>query len=340
MAPCEHGWQRRLTLDGSQVLETLVDFPILVRLTDPHLQAHAAKSGDDVYFTADDQSSLLDFELESYRETGELVAWVRIPTLTPGSDTQLYLGYGDGLSRRAESLGVWRAFHDVWHLAQDPSAGTAAIRDSTARAHGTAHRSMTASALVAGVAGPALAFDGVDDEIAFSNDIRGQGPSTFSGWVKHADKYSKYGSSLVSLGNGNRGEARFVLPAAKNDLTVKCGFYGDDDDISTAVLPPGEWKYVSWTWDGRASSLYVDAVRVSGPVTHANVNTRGSSGKIGNTSFSFEYFMTGSLDEVRIATTARSRAWISLEYANQRPGSKFIKAIGEPVAALPPSHAK
>jgi MSHA biogenesis protein MshQ len=308
---------------------------LLVRIADPHLQSHAAKSGEDVYFASADQVSPLDFEIESYGETGELVAWVRMPSLTAGTDTALYLGYGDGRSGRASPDGVWRDFHNVWHLSQDPSGGMGAIRDSTARAHGTAQGAMTASARVPGVAGLGLAFDGNDDQIAFINDIVGNVPSTVSGWVRQHESHSKYGSSMLALGNGEDGQARYVLPFIARNLTVRCGFYAVDDD-ATASLPIGEWKYLTWIWDGGASTLYIDAVRVLGPVNHTGVNTRGGAGRIGNSTFEFEYFMSGDLDELRIATQARSSAWITTEYANQRPASSFITVLGDPEPA--PAH--
>lgn len=322
------GWQRRLIIDGSQVSEPLSDFPVLVRLSDAHLAANAAVGGDDLYFTAEDGLTVLDFEIEHY-DGGELVAWVRVPSLEAGVDTTLYLGYGDAKSGRARASAVWSDFHNVWHLAEDPSAGDAALRDSTERAHGTAHSSMTAQASVAGVAGRALDFDGLDDEVTFFNDLWGSGPSTFSGWVKQAGSLGEYGTAMISVGDGTVDRsARFMLSHA-DDGRVKCGFMGDDD-LTTAVLPLDEWKYLSWTWDGRESAVYIDAVRVLGPASHTQIATTGLVGKLGSSSFRFEYFMFGQLDELHISTSARSSAWIATEYANQRPASTFVRLIGEP----------
>lgn len=328
---CGYGWQRRITLDGSQVSTTLTDFPVLVRISDRHLQEHAALSGADLYFTSDDGRSLLEFEVESY-SAGELVAWVRVAELAAGVDTTLFLGYSDGKADRANATDVWSDFHHVWHMAQDPGTGADAIRDSTDRAHGTPRGAMTSQALQPGVAGPSLRFDGIDDEISFFNDLWGSGPSTFSGWVKQEGSLGEYGTSMISLGDGTGdGSARFMLSHA-DDGKVKCGFYGNDD-LTTAILPRQEWKYLTWTWDGSSSAVYIDAVRVLGPASHNQVNTSGVTGKIGNSSFRFAYFMYGQLDELHVATRAHSSAWIATEYANQRPGSSFIKALGEPQPA-------
>jgi hypothetical protein len=71
-------------------------------------------------------------------------------------------------------------------------------------------------------------------------------------------------------------------------------------------------------------------------VSHAGANTQGNAGSIGGSTFGYNFFMTGQLDEVRVATEARSAAWIQTEFENQRPGSTFLKMIGEPRAA--PNH--
>ena len=332
MDAAPYGWQRRLTVDGTQVSAALTDFPLLVVLADAQLAAAAAASGADIYFTAEDRSALLDFELERYTSaTGALVAWVRIPTLYAAADTSFYLGYGDGKADRSDPAGVWSGYHNVWHLAQDPSQGAGSIKDSTGRAHGTPQGSMSASALMEGIAGAGLAFDGTDDEIAFTNDITGSGPSTLSGWVYELDDDRDRGSSVVSIGNGNTGQARFLLSSADNDR-VKCGFYGNDD-LATTVLDRGVWSFLTWTSDTDGTRVYVNGASVLGPATHTGVNTTGTNGRIGNTTFMYTYFLTGRLDEVRIATAARSAAWIAAEYANQRPASSFIKPIGAPEAA-------
>ena len=332
---CGYGFRRLIVLDGAQVSETLQDFPVLVRIDDEHLRAHAAEGGEDIFFTADDGETPLDFEIEHYSSAGKLVAWVRVPTLSAGTDTELFISYGDGASDHARGREVWAGFQHVWHLSQDPSRGDEAIRDATARSHGTAHGSMTSEAMVAGVAAGGLSFDGRDDEITFVNDLVGSGPSTFSGWVKQAGNLGEYGTSMLSVGDGSAdGSARFMLSRADYDQ-VKCGFFGDDD-LTTAILPLEQWKYLTWTWDGSESSVYLDGVRVLGPARHSWIYTTGRIGKIGNTTFRFPYFMYGQLDELRIASTARSGAWIATEYANQRPGSRFVKVVGEPRPAVRP----
>jgi hypothetical protein len=329
-----HGWNRRITLDGGQIAGALTNFAVLVRIADEHLKGAAAANGGDIYFAAADQTTLLDFEIESYAaETGALVAWVKLPTLSAGADAVLYLGYDDGKTDRADAAGVWSVYRNVWHLGQDPSAGADAVTDSTGRAHGTAQGGMSAASRVAAVAGNGFRFDGSNDQVTFTNDLTGGTPSTLSAWVRQANDPGDNGSAILSFGTGSLNDARFLLSRAEQDR-LKCGFYGNDEFAT--VLPLETWKHVAWVWTGSQSTFVVDGAVVAGPLNHNGATTMGTAGSIGGATFGYDFFLTGALDEVRRTADARSTAWLTTEYANQRPGSTFLKTLGEPAAA--PAH--
>ena len=79
-------------------------------------------NGYDIAFYSDSGlTTLMDFEIETWSATtGELVAWVRVPTLSHTVDTVLYLGYGKSsiTTDQSNRTGVWDAnFHAVYHLA-------------------------------------------------------------------------------------------------------------------------------------------------------------------------------------------------------------------------------
>jgi hypothetical protein len=330
-----YGWLRQLVVDGSQVADTLTDFVLLVRITDSHLKDFAAGDGSDIYFAASDKTSALDFEIESYSgDSGALVAWVRVPSLNAGQDSVLYIGYEDGKSGRSNASGVWNGHRHVWHLAEDPSAGDGAVKDATGRSHGSARGGMGSAARVPAVAGSGLSFDGKDDAVTYTNDVTGSGPGTLSGWVNQAADSGDNGASIISFGNGALNQSRFLLGVAEQQR-IKVGFYGNDKQPET-VLARDTWTHVAWVWTGSQSTVYVDGAVVFGPASHASANTTGTSGSIGGSTFGYDFFMTGLLDEVRVATQVRSPAWLRTEFNSQRPGSTFIKSLSAPQAA--PSH--
>jgi MSHA biogenesis protein MshQ len=134
------GYRQQITLTGV-VGGPHADFPVLISLLDPNLRTlgnggHVASAnGYDIVFTASDGTTPLDHEIERWNgATGELVAWVRVPTLAAG--TLIYLYYGNNLILSAtETPGaVWEdSYVGVWHLKE---AGNGTIRFSDSSRYG------------------------------------------------------------------------------------------------------------------------------------------------------------------------------------------------------------
>ncbi|MCK4613196.1 MAG: DNRLRE domain-containing protein, partial [Thermoplasmata archaeon] len=82
------GWQyrKKITIDDAKVQGSsdLSNFPVLINLaSDSGLASHAQNDGDDILFTSSDGATKLDHEIEKFvYSTGELQAWVKIPTLS------------------------------------------------------------------------------------------------------------------------------------------------------------------------------------------------------------------------------------------------------------------
>ncbi|MBN1658351.1 MAG: DUF2341 domain-containing protein, partial [Anaerolineae bacterium] len=99
----EWSYQRLITIDHTQVAGDLDDFPVLIRLSGDWLRYQASgdpghirqEDGGDIRFTSAGHVQL-DHEIELYDGTsGTLVAWVRIPSLSSTSDTEIYMLYGN-----------------------------------------------------------------------------------------------------------------------------------------------------------------------------------------------------------------------------------------------------
>ncbi|MBP7095111.1 MAG: DUF2341 domain-containing protein [Spirochaetia bacterium] len=80
---------KRVTIDLSglaQPTETLVDFPVMIRLPDPSFPefsyADCSPDGLDVVFTAMDGTPLAH-ELEQWNPAGESIFWVKVPSIMP-----------------------------------------------------------------------------------------------------------------------------------------------------------------------------------------------------------------------------------------------------------------
>ena len=134
-------WQyrKKLTLDASLVEADLTDFPVLISFTgDSDLADGAQSDFDDILFTSADGTTKLSHEIEAYDSAnGDITAWVKIPSLSSSSDTDIYMYYGCGTACNQQNAAeVWsNNYAGVWHLKE--ATGTQS-NDSTSYAnHGT-----------------------------------------------------------------------------------------------------------------------------------------------------------------------------------------------------------
>ncbi len=199
---CDYSYRKLITLQSSQVTADMTNFPVLVNLpSDTDLAANALNSGDDLVFTADDGTSVLSFEIEKFDGTsGELVAWVDVPTLSSSVDTDVYLYYGNASATdRQNPNGVWDAnYVGVWHLDEAGSGNMYEYFDSTAGDnHGQGGKGFASyvPSQAEGQIGEGQSFDGVNDFIDMAS----------SGW---ADAAWPYRRRLVIDGSQVSGSAK------------------------------------------------------------------------------------------------------------------------------------
>jgi hypothetical protein len=126
------GFRKTITVDHGKVAGAGEhdDFPLLISTIDPDLRtvAHGGKvrrdDGDDITFTLPDGTTVLDRQIERYEPTsGELVAWVEVPTISAVEDTVVHLHYGNPANSLEEQhpSEVWKQdYVAVWHLDASP----------------------------------------------------------------------------------------------------------------------------------------------------------------------------------------------------------------------------
>jgi len=89
-------FRKPIAVEGDTFSADVTDFPLLVEVIDPEVQSAALASGLDLVFTDADGTTRLDHVIESYDgATGAVTAWVRLPTVTAGSPTALFIYYGN-----------------------------------------------------------------------------------------------------------------------------------------------------------------------------------------------------------------------------------------------------
>jgi hypothetical protein len=100
------------------------------------LFTHADSDGTDIVVTAGDETTRLKRELVTYDAVaGELELYVRLPSLSSVTDTEIYVYYGNAGAAEANDPDTWSADYGVvYHLKEDPAGAAPQSRDSTANA--------------------------------------------------------------------------------------------------------------------------------------------------------------------------------------------------------------
>lgn len=192
-------------------------------------------------------------------------------------------------------------------------------------------------------------YDGTDTDISYSSSYGkfGQGANfnestskivipdgalvsgstnrTLSCWV-NIDEQPATGErfSFIGWGVDSNSNACWIryYPDGSGGYFLAFGTYGTGlDNEKTYTLTPGIWYFITVTVTSSVSQIYVNGSALGSTVSHVNMNTTGSNGRIGcifaggtNTRF-----LNGSLDDVAIFNRALTGTEISNLYNGNYP---------------------
>ncbi len=333
----------KITIDASQVDSTLSDFPIYVDLSDLSDSFWNTTDGNypgvDIRVTTDDGSPIeLPRELVSIStttKTGELHFKANNISSTTDTTFRIYYNgtttteYTDSSTYGANN--VWtNGYLGVWHLGEDGNSTAGGYKDSTGNGNDGTGTSMTSSSDVSGKLGTAQDFDGVNDYIKV-NGLLGQPANiTLSAWAE-VDTRDTKGVTFASMGDS------FLLVDQTSNSAVTGTFRhssGWRETVGTDNIVGSPWSYNVYTFNDVANeqATYVgksgisDLTVATSSFTESVAYDRGTDtflGKHGNADAAWD--LNGRLDEVRIASTTRSAAWVKAEYTNQKETAGFYR---------------
>jgi hypothetical protein len=316
----DNSWLKRksVTINHTQVVGDLNDYPVLINITDTDLQADAQPDGDDIVFT-DYWGTQLDYEIELYdSDTGHLVMWIRVPSLPSSADTDLFMYYGNASAGNQEAPEtVWDSgFEGVWHLNEDSGA----VYDSTSNHYdGTPQGGVTQDAT--GIINGADSFDGLDDATT-TTLYPYDGPRTLEYWVN----FNSLGvAGQQSIGCHDKNNHRFY---AGKTFDNKVWFGAGNTYHSTVSIniDTGTWYYIVLTADGSTAKFYLDAVEKDS-FSYSQTGSSSDRFDIGARQYGTDIvdFVDGIVDEVRVSYSARTDDWISTTFNNiSNPGTFYI----------------
>jgi RHS repeat-associated protein len=351
-----YSYERTVTINHSQVQNTnQTNFPVLINTTDPLLATtanggHVANAnGYDIIFSADPNGiTKLDYEVEQYNPvTGQVVAWVRVPTLSHTADTTIYLFYGNSsiTASQQNPTGVWDInYLDVLHL--DESTG-AAVFDSTVNANnGTKVSQSSPTPISGGQMGGAQSFNGTSDYIVLPQPMTsGLQKFSVSFWTQTTDTNSNgtYWNQDQFVGDSTPGGSSGDFGVGTNSgyLSMWSGLNSANDNSLQAsnYISDNNWHRIDAVNDGSIIHLYLDGSD-TGQMLSSGLALDGYGWYLGAQHFTdggAAFYHQGAIDEFRFSNSVRNADWIATEYNNERTPSAFYSLGAENVLAISPT---
>jgi len=324
-------FKRSVTVQGAQVPGALTNFPMLFSGTYTYLRTVAnggsvqSASGFDIVFYADEGlTTKLDHEVDFWSaSTGVIQAWIRIPSLAGGTDTTIWLAYGDNTitTSQENKTGVWNSnFRIVVHMGNGTTLNT---NDSTSNANNLTAVGSTNPTAVSGKISGGVNLDRTQAQRLTRNAVATPSAYTVGGWILSSQAP---GSALVTQPFGI-GSDSFGFSWDHNNATFRAAFFHRNNTgayfaLSAGTLLASTYYYLVLTWDGTTVRGYTNGVQQSTQgVTSIQSFTGSSMGLCINN------LWTGIFDEYRFSNVARSANWLLTEFRNQDSPSTFY-AIG------------
>ncbi len=337
-----YAYRRLITVQAGQVTGTLTNFPMLVSVTNAnlstvapngHIASYNAVTNDpqDLVFEGLDDATcggavgsspcILSHEIEYYvPTTGQLIAWVKVPSITNGTVIYMYYGNGCMAASMQNPSGVWADYSGVWHSRE------AAMPLTDSRGYNNLTNPTNPPTQVAGRIGYAQSYNPGPPQLASKTSNVVNIP---------ASNLSQTISVWFTIGvadNGTRSGVSFVNPTSTSGLqfgqrnSAVCFWQWGGGVLGGTQPNPAinTWHYMVYTFDGTTIRPYYDGTTALGTANTTPV--AGTPSQI--------YFSTwngtgepwnGSIDEVRISNSSivRSAGWIATEYRNQNAPGTF-----------------
>ncbi len=323
-------WDKRIKIgiNSSDIDETLVDFPILVYLSnsssgenDEDVSCVFSEIGNSykkMAITLSDEATQCYVEVEKWDVPNQKAwLWIKVPVVSSTKDTVLYLYYDGDHADNSDYVGdtgsfaaqnVWdSSFKGVWHLSET-SGGIGAIKDSTSNNNaGTDYGNPALDAN--GLTNGAISFDGIDDFINMSSSASLQFTDslTIEAWAN----LNSFGSgsdvdTLLRKGEANPNDYQLAVHDQRLELTVE---ENDDGGLhGSTILPPTTWLHLVGTWDGTTRKVYVNGTENGSGSKTGTITPDTRAIYIGGRAGTD--LSAGIIDEVRVSNEARSAAWI------------------------------
>lgn len=294
--------QQKITIDTANIKEAVNQAPVLVRLHSGNFDFTGANvDGADLRFIAADDKTELKFSLEKYDAVNELaVAWVVLPQVS-AANKDLSISVYTG-NEGAKSASDGQALNDSALLARFAFADNALLKDS-----GPAQLTASGNAVVqkAGLIAESATLNNSPLTIALPAEPVLANGMTWSVWLKPANLPQT--AEIFKSGN-------VKLTLEGNALVLHAGAAS----TQAGELKPGQWQHLAVVFQAGQAIVYVNG-QVAGQVEASDAQASAE--------FTLGQSLNAEVDELQLASTARSAAWLALVAKSQGADASMVKVI-------------
>ena len=298
--------QQKISIDTANIKEAVNQAPVLVRLHSGNFDFTSANvDGADLRFIAADDKTELKFLLEKYDAVNELaVAWVVLPQVS-SANKELFISVAAG-NESATAASDAQALNDPALVARFAFSESGLLKDS-----GPSQLTASGNATVqkAGLIAESAVLNNSPLAVTLPAAPVLANGSTWSVWLKPASLPQT--AVLFKSGNVSLQLDGSALSLQAGSATTKAG-----------ELKAGQWQHVALVFQAGQALIYLNG-QVAGQVAVTDAQAAAT--------FTLGENLNAEVDELQLANTARSAAWLTLVAQSQGADASMVKvaAAGE-----------
>jgi len=209
------------------------------------------------------------------------------------------------------------------------TAADASIRRSDLRATG----GLTLPGTTPGRAGKAIDLGGGTQRLVGpATDLSGTA-LTLSGWVK-LDTYGTDPRLVAKAASAGSPVYELLVDGTTHEAVARIGTSAGTAEVRGGSLATGTWYHLAATWDGTTARLYVDGTQVATTAATGTLNTDLTVPLAVGNRAGADRGLDGVIDQIQVAHTARSAAWLATVQANVSSPGTFV-VMGGPQTEAP-----
>ena len=333
--------RQQIIINSNQIPSTLYNFTVLISINSPDLNSSAIQSnGNYTSFTSSDGVTLLNHEIESFSNDitgGNLVAWVRIPTLSSSDNTTIFIYYNVPNVTASSSSSAWDSDYEIIYHMNQNTFGANSILDSTSNNRHATTRYTGSSPFdsdksVPTIIGNGLDFDGKDafnknylDLPDLESSLFRDTNYTISYWLNFDNDDGPVFIDFATANSTNLYTIRTQYYNGVYQVYLSQGGSNDTSISHDSSSYNDVWVYYTVVISSLTVTSYANGENATHTVEGDYINPADiprTNNYIGHTASHSSYY-DGQMDEFRLSSTARSADWITTEYNNQLSPNTF-----------------